>query len=269
MSDLDIFCVTDKKLPYLEDFCFKLAGVGNEKFSNKYILSDKSENIFYKEKYYSELTFHYWYWKNQLNLNERNKWIGFCQKRRFWIKKKSKGQSIDDKNFKDHFITSPDEEWKNYDSIICEPISVNKVKYMKLLKRGFRSIINDPGIIFNQNKKTILLHFNMHHGHGNLEKAISVMDEKYRNDFLSYVKKSTSFNPNVMFISKSQIINNWFSDLFDWLFKCEKIFGFHQLQGYDTERLYAYLAERFLPFWFKRNTKCLEWPWIFFEHYEK
>ena len=73
MSDLDIFCVTDKKLPYLEDFCFKLAGVGHEKFSNKYILSDKSENIFYKEKYYSELTFHYWYWKNQLNLNERTR----------------------------------------------------------------------------------------------------------------------------------------------------------------------------------------------------
>ena len=31
---------------------------------------DSKDNIFYKEKYYSELTFQYWYWKNN-NLNEQ------------------------------------------------------------------------------------------------------------------------------------------------------------------------------------------------------
>ena len=53
-----------------------------------------------------------------------------------------------------------------------------------------------------------------------------------------------------MFITKPNIAEKWFSDLFTWLFKCEKIFGFENLKGYETTRLYAYLAERYLSFWF-------------------
>ena len=42
-------------------------------------------------------------------------------------------------------------------------------------------------------------------------------------------------------------------------------FGLKNLQGYDQQRLYAYLAERYLSFWFRKNTKYLEWPWTFYE----
>ena len=62
-----------------------------------------------------------------------------------------------------------------------------------------------------------------------------------------------------------KIINDWFNDLFNWLFKCEKIFGFSTLKGYDQERLYAYLAERYLSFWFRKYTNFLEWHWTFYE----
>ena len=71
-----------------------------------------------------------------------------------------------------------------------------------------------------------------------------------------------------MFISKKKIINKWFNDLFIWLFKCEKIFGFSKLKGYDQERLYAYLAERYLSFWFRKYTNYLEWHWAFYEKKE-
>ena len=39
------------------------------------------------------MTFHYWYWQNCLQ-NENKDWIGFCQKRRFWLKKNTKVRSI-------------------------------------------------------------------------------------------------------------------------------------------------------------------------------
>ncbi len=268
MNDLEIYCVTNKKIPVLEDFQYKLAVVGSEKFGNNYLESDKGDNIFNKEKFYSELTFHYWYWKNQLDLSNNN-WIGFCQKRRFWIKKSFVNIPINKENFKDSLLTKPSDEWKNYDSIICNPISVKNVKTSKLIKRGWKSILSDPSVLFNTNKRNLLLHFDMHHGHGNLEKAISVLNEKYRNDFYNYVKSSSNLNPNIMCISKSKILNQWFTDLFEWLSNCEKVFGFEDLKGYDTGRLYAYLAERFLPFWFRKNTKYLEWPWAFFENYEE
>jgi hypothetical protein len=105
----------------------------------------------------------------------------------------------------------------------------------------------------------------MHHGYGNLKKAIDLVDIEDRSDFLNFVNTSTSYNPHIMFIAKPQIVNRWFNTLFPWLLRCEKEFGFEELQGYDTQRLYAYLAERYLSFWFNKHTKTLAWPWIFFD----
>jgi len=261
MNNLKIYCVTDKEVPFLQDLNYKIGWVGKNNSPMDYISCDKKDNIFYKEKYYSELTFHYWYWKNLLVLNKKEDWVGFCQKRRFWIKKDSMGKKINHLNYKDHILRDLPMEFSNYDSILCNPINVNNVKKIKLFKRGFRSIIKDPSIIFNINKQSLLLHFDMHHGYGNMEKAINLIDESDRAEFLNYLKKSTSYNPHIMFISKPNIANEWFKVLFPWLLRCEKIFGFEELKGYDTQRLYAFLAERYLSFWFKKYTKYLNWPW--------
>ena len=105
----------------------------------------------------------------------------------------------------------------------------------------------------------------MHHGYGVLDRAIKYLEKKDRNDFQKFVNENYSFNPHIMFIAKKKVMNDWFKSLFKWLFKCEKEFGFRKLKGYDQQRLYAYLAERYLSFWFKKNTKYLEWHWNFFE----
>ena len=68
-----------------------------------------------------------------------------------------------------------------------------------------------------------------------------------------------------MFISKKKVMKKWFSSLFLWLEKCEQEFGFKKLKGYDTTRLYAYLAERYLSYWFKKYTKYKEHPWTFID----
>ena len=73
------------------------------------------------------------------------------------------------------------------------------------------------------------------------------------------------FNPHIMYISKSKILDIWFRTLFNWLSKCEDIFGFENLRGYDTGRLYAYLAERYASFWFKKYTKYKEQSWTFID----
>ena len=67
MINLDIYCVTDKDSSYLKKLPYKLAGVGKYAFTKEYLLANTMRNIDYKEKYYSELTFHYWLWKNELN----------------------------------------------------------------------------------------------------------------------------------------------------------------------------------------------------------
>jgi len=60
-KNLEIFCVTDKHFKYLDKTKYRLAAVGKREFPKNYISSDKDINIFHKEEYYSELTFHYWF----------------------------------------------------------------------------------------------------------------------------------------------------------------------------------------------------------------
>ena len=61
-------------------------------------------------------------------------------------------------------------------------------------------------------------------------------------------------------------MNKCFNSLFPWLERCEKKFGFENLQGYELGRIYAYLAERYLSFWFKKYTRFKEQPWTFIEN---
>ena len=94
MNKLQIYCVTNERVKFLEDTKLVLAGVGKKKFSKKYITCLRGKNIQHKERNYSELTFHYWFWKNQLMKYKSDTWIGFCQKRRFWIKNNAKIQNF-------------------------------------------------------------------------------------------------------------------------------------------------------------------------------
>ena len=102
----------------------------------------------------------------------------------------------------------------------------------------------------------------MSHGYGKLDKAIDLLDKKERDDFREYVNTYTFFNPNHMFISKPKIITEWFKSVFEWLLKCEEVFIFKNLTGYE-KRLYGYLGERYLSYWFNKYTNTIEWPWTF------
>jgi hypothetical protein len=264
MNNLDIYCVTNKKVDFLEKTNLKLVGVGNEDFTKEYLRCDNEKNIYYKEKYYSELTFHYWYWKNILPI-EKKEWIGFCQKRRFWIKPNENKNLISPQNLNEFLLTNIDEKFNSYESFICDPINISGAKKMKIIKRGWKNLIKDPSVIFDENKQSISLHFDMHHGYKNLDRAIELLDKKNKEDFLHYVKTKNYYNPHIMVIARPHILDKWFEELFTWLERCEEVFGFNKLKGYDTQRLYAYLAERYLSFWFKKHTKFKTNPWIFID----
>jgi len=261
-KNIKLFCVTDKPLPELENTNLILAGVGKYNFTSKYIDTSTKINIFNKEEYYSELTFHYWYWKNLLNI-EDCEWIGFCQKRRFWINKDSVNINLNYQNIDGHLLKEVDKSWENSNSILCDPINIAGAKKIKLIKRGWRNIISNPNLLFGKDKETIKVHFDMHHGYGNLNKAISLLDEKDRREFKKYVETFNIYHPHIMFIARTEVIESWFSTLFPWLERCEEIFGFENLVGYDTKRIYAYLAERYLSFWFKKYAKIKTSPWVF------
>ena len=263
---LKLYCVTNVQSKELEELGIDLAGVGNSEFSNKYITCKSGENIQHKEKNYSELTFHYWFWKNKLSSFDNNTWIGFCQKRRFWLSKQMSSKPKNLEELKKNLLKDIPREWENFNSVICEPIGISRPRWMKLFKRGWKNIIYDPTILFLEKKRTLKLHFDMHHGYGIIDRAIEVMNEKDKADFNKYLNEEIFLNPHIMFISKKKIMELWFKDLFEWLFNCENLFGLEKLKGYDQQRIYAYLSERYLPFWFKKYSKPISWPWSFFDN---
>ena len=101
------------------------------------------------------------------------------------------------------------------------------------------------------------------HGDGNLKRAINLLEEEDRTQFLNFVNSEVSFNPHNMFICKSKkTLFKYYDTVFPWLEKCEKEFGFN-LDGYGLKRIYGFLAERFMSYWFRKNTKFTTMPIIF------
>jgi len=247
------------KIKYLD---YIPVGLGSN-IKNPNFLGDKNgDNISEKNSFYGEYTFHYWLWKNEIK-NIKKEWVGFCQYRKFWTlnNKNIEYKNIDD--LKKNIFKDIPEEYKNFESILGEPFYVNRFKLSKIIKKGFKKIIKDPTLIFNDKKRNIKFHFDIMHGDGNLDKAISLLENDDKKDFADFVNTKVSFNPHNMFICKSSIIlEKYYSSIFPWLKRCEKEFGF-DLKGYGLKRIYGFLAERYMSYWFKKYTKFKTLPIIF------
>ena len=148
---------------------------------------------------------------------------------------------------------------------MCSPsIKIQSKFFLLVLKYGKAAILKNPKAIFKKNRN-LKFNFDLFHGVGILDRAIALLDDENKSDFKEYVNNNRSFNQVNMFISKSKtLIKNYYTTIFNWLNKCEKIFGFN-LERYSKIRIYAFLAERFMSYWFNKNAKTLEWPIIFYD----
>ena len=263
MKNIKMYCLClhEKTLSTIKGLGYIPVGLGDDNFSQEWLRDNTLENISNKNKYYSEYTFHYWFWKNILHTLDDGSWFGFCAYREYWGNK-----MIPKVNSKinDLAINKIPSEWENYNTIIGEHIFINNLKFSKLIKHGIWSLIRNPSAIF-KSKRNIRFHFDMWHGNGNLDKAIDLLDEQNKDDFRKYTRENVSFSRGCMFVCRSKkIINDYYNSLFPWLKRCEKVFGFN-LKGYGNLRIYAFLAERYQSYWFNKYTKPLLWPVIFYD----
>ena len=260
-----MFCLTlePKHINYIQSLSYTPVLLG-DKTAPENCLSDKvGENISQKNKHYGEYTFHYWLWKNHLNYIEEN-WIGFCQYRKYWSLKYYSNKEINIENLKEMTLKGVPSEFNNFEVILGDPFFVNQRKIMKFIKKGFPLIISNPKVLFRSNSRNIKFHFDLMHGRNNLDKAIDLLDTKNKEDFRKFVNNEISFNPHNMFICKSKkLLSSYYEEIFSWLKKCEQLFGFDNLRGYGLTRIYGFLAERFMSYWFKKNANYKELPILF------
>ncbi len=272
-------CLHNKVLPVMKKLGYVPVGLGNDNFSNEWLRDNTLENISSKNKYYSEYTFHYWFWKNILPKFENNHWVGFCAYRDYWSKKK---EIRNDPNFsfnkenvpnairnnvtrvEDLALTEIPSEWENFETITGAHHYLNNLKLSKLIKHGIWSLIRNPSALI-KSKRNIRFHFDMWHGNGNLDKAIDLLDDKDRENFRKYTRENISISRGNLFVCRSkEIMNSYYNSLFPWLKRCEQVFHFN-MEGYSNIRIYAFLAERYQSYWFEKYTKTLLWPVIFYD----
>ena len=263
LDTLKIYCMSLQNSHYdiIKDLDYIPVGLKNKDFSKGWLKDNTGDNISHKNPYYGEYTFYYWYWKNLLEKKKEDEWVGFCSYREYWSNKlENTGNKLSDL-----VLSKYDPTWENYDAIIGEPIFIGSTKLMKIIKYGKLALIRNPMSIVSNKGKTIRWQFEMFHGIKKLDQAIDLLPEKDREEFRNFTRTKNSFSRGNMFITKSsKIMNNYFEYIFSWLKECEKIFGF-DLNGYGQIRMYTFLAERFLPYWFKKYTNSLEWPVIFYD----
>ena len=260
MDTLKMYCISlsNSNLEKIKKLNYIPVGLGKDSFNDGWIRDNTKDHISEKNSFYGENTFHYWLWKNDFKKNFDTNWIGFCHYRRFWVKN-AKNKEFKSLNYS--IIQDPPVEWKNYDVVLGEEYFVNNTKISKILKHGKKQLIKNPFVFLSKKKMTVKVHFDMYHGFGNLDKAIDVLDHENREDFRSFVNSKGSFNPFNMFICRSpELLNTYYKSLFNWLKKCEDIFGFDQNKSYGLIRVYAFLAERYLSYWFKKNSNYILWP---------
>ena len=262
-----MFCLSlePNHLNVIKELNYIPVGLGNDNFSDEWFSDSSGVNISFKNKYYGEYTFHYWLWKNYIDKID-NSWIGFCQYRKFWSENNANLLPNTFEEFRNLILTKIPKSCENFDVILGEESSVKKLKLMKFLKRGLKLFFKNPLPIFLKSKRNIKFHFDMWHGSYYLEKAIQLLEKDDRNDFKNFINIKNSFNPHNMFICKSKnILKNYYATIFPWLERCENEFGFESLSGYGQTRIYGFLAERFMSYWFQKNTKYKTMPILFYE----
>ena len=254
-----MFCLSmnPNHLELIKNLNYEPVGLGSSKFNNEWITDKSGLNISGKNPFYGEYTFHYWLWKNYLNKLE-NDWVGFCQYRKFWITDNISRNNLKFNDFNNLLLKNIPKEFDSYESILGTPFYVNQFRFSKFVKNNFKRMFFSPSLLFNKNKRNIKFHFDMMHGEGNIDKAIGLLDNENKNDFKDFINQNVSFNPHNMFICKSKkILISYYESIFPWLERCEKIFGFNNLETYGMKRIYGFLAERYMSYWFQKNTNYL------------
>ena len=264
-DNLKMFCITlePNHLSFINDLNYTPVGLGNKNFPDDCINDKSGENISKKNKFYGEYTFHYWLWKNHLeNINQD--WLGFCQYRKFWSLNFTPNNEINSQNLKNKVLKEIPDHLNKFDVILGDPFFVNNRKIMKFIKKGLPLILSNPQVLFNRKLRNVKFHFDLMHGRNNLDKAIDLLNVENKEDFRKFVNTEVSFNPHNMFICKSKkLLKSYYNEIFPWLESCVKLFGFDDLKGYGLTRIYGFLAERFMSYWFKKNTNYKELPILF------
>ena len=253
-SQLNVFCVTHKKIDFPSVPALQLIQVGEKNKSETFadFRDDIDDNIGYKNSSYSELTAFYYVWKNLTS-----SLVGFCHYRRYlmppclneWIKK------IALKSYGSGYLIS--------DSDLFDQISSLKENYQKYFSQALE---NCDILLPNPNPLPpggfMKQYFSCHPSSPFL-RMLSILSET--NNQMGIMAHQFFLNSrqaywNNLFVTRWEIFEEYCQFLFEILFQLEQEIKLPE-SPYQ-KRVFAFLSERLFNFWIwykKLNIATSDW----------
>ena len=79
MENLTMYClcIHDELINKVNKIGYEPVGLGQNNYQKGWLRDDTDENISNKNSYYGEYSFHYWIWKNKIDIFRKKKmgWI--------------------------------------------------------------------------------------------------------------------------------------------------------------------------------------------------
>jgi hypothetical protein len=242
-----IFVVSLKKLPYRAVPPYKLVYVGGTEPGPGELSDASQDSIAERNPGFSELTAHYWVWKNLFPSMAPDETVGFCHYRRFPTFGLA-ASSWDD-------VMRLDCEQKiaavlssGHDVIMAEPLTYTMRSLRSCLGASaylLRPIL--PGTVL-----TLAEHYRVGHSPSDLKTAIALLPPEHREGFAAFLN-TKELAPYNMYIARKDLLNDYFAVLFEWLFAVEKKIDIERHNRYQR-RVFGFLAERFAPYYFTRTA---------------
>ena len=158
-NNLNMFCLSlnPEHLSIIRNIGCRPVGLGTKDFSPEWLSDNGKINIKNKNRFYGEYTFHYAIWKNKdINLDG---WTGFCQYRKFWLKKNINYSITNFDEFNNNLLKEIPENLLSFESIIGIDFFVNDFRFSKFIKHNFKTMLFNPSLFINKKKKDLKVSF--------------------------------------------------------------------------------------------------------------
>lgn len=232
-----------QKYPLLP--CYEHIWAGKSSSNEPSVLTgdNSGENISDKNKYYSELTGIYWFWKNQ-----KADVVGTCHYRRFFTI-----HPIPIVHQLKQLLYFPVGLYKKRSGLIyCSNASIWEKRILSY--EQIKELLSKYDAILPQARRfkyTVEEHFKRYHKLSDLQLMQEVVQDLFPDylDAFKQMRRQKRLYANNMFILKDAHYQQLMDWMFQLLFEFEKRIDLKQYKGYQ-ERLFGFLNERLITTWF-------------------
>ncbi len=231
---------------YLHSNVYRPIFTGNSPLEKReYFFDDKKgDHISEKNPFFGELTAHYWVWKNFIDQNPENKYIGFAHYRR--VLNLSESDQNTDEFLQTYIYTYPPELYMEFGKQHYKTETFNKLN-------AYDMVLVNP----HYTKTSVEDFFALMHPKEYMDifKEILIEFHPDYSEEMTEILTNNKMYLSTIFVMKKELFKEFCEWIFPMLFELEKRADLSVHAGTYQARIPAFLHERFFNIWLCKKMK--------------